>query len=710
WIRVLQREHQQQGHDAVAKVWRTMAAHRVQLPTSGLHATIAWTILLSPGSIEDEPQWNGLLVKIINYAKALRKNTGQTYPAIYQCVLTPFFRSPSTPSARVIVKWHKRLRRAGFQPPGSAVLTILDAALQSPLGNEALCALKTIYESSGQRDLYDQCILVALTNGDEAKALFLHQMCLAAGDAPSTEFFSSSGVQRLFDLDGDRSLPMVQSRRNSPSRTDKNAPSQPQVAWPKINREAMNVIMGDVHGIRPKEVSDHFCARLLATRMFSVDFILKGLYTLGVQTLRPLAVRELAVRVESSDEFRKKLDTLKSLGIRIGHEVYCQMVLKASVEQSIGLWQVLLTPDQDVEAYNNPSLQESALATALEKQEWSRAHTALVALSFHGPEAAFSAWNQFLKHHAQLQHGLPVTRIVADMQKLRIPMHSDVIHHIMRHVLRQRNPGRRQVKGHRQAHIHDDVLFVTRTLMESSEAGTPVHPEVWLELLKRFGMENRWDEVERFVHWLCNHYRLTDPEEQRRAPKGFRHYKRTLYHVLNTTTQQALLTWGFNWAVEQPVQDLEPRTRPPTATLLEDFGEPTRTSPKPTEDWARGLELLLRLRSRGVPVEIAAVRRAFRQRMWVLFGPAFSVLGRNNRARRLNRLSLVHYIRHANEVWPSLVDWIHPALLQPGANMKLLALKFFGVYRSVDLKRRTFVDVRRWLGQMSERQFTTEKR
>lgn len=700
WVEILHFRQRLDGLEGVVEVWQGLRRRDVDLPVSGEDAEMLWTTFLHaavPTSGVGSAESRNLLMDVFDYAVNLKDRTGLHFDGLHKCIVGSLLRSRSPNSARRVLAWSKRLFNAGFRSPDAIASIVVDAIL-SPHRHRALYSLSAIYLTSGHRNLYDSCVGEAVKVDDDAAALFLHQLFIKEGDGPSNEMFSTPAVQRLFALDKDESLPMKRSLRDRAKHLKPCELDALKAKLPPITRASMNTIVGDVHGIKPKEISDHFCARLFATRAFSVELVIKALSMFGVEKLGTLALREMAIRAGSLVELSNKLSDLKTHGISTGDHVYSQIVLRVVKEGQTSLWNVLLESDQHPESYDDVATQEALLTSFLEQRQWAQAHISLLALSLAGAHSSVRAWNLLLQHYLQHHEYRPMLNTFQNMQSQGLPLLQLSVRDIFWHVLPERQQGKRPMKG-RGPIFFDPLDFVTNALIYGSERGANVHHLKWKEILKRYGMDHRWNDVERLVLWLVEHYSIEKSASILGLNSRFYfHRKRailrtfTLRNIFNSSMRQALLVWGFRSA------SIRRQLRPVKFQKRNSDKEDLANVNVQYEPWAKGLALLRRLNMKDTRFSIDDARKAFRLRMWILFGPAYSTLGVNNEARRENRLSLAHYIRHANEVWNGLVDWIDPALLKKDQeNNKLLLPAFFGVVRRVSSKRREYVDVRAWL-------------
>ncbi|KAK4542492.1 hypothetical protein LTR36_006744 [Oleoguttula mirabilis] len=706
WVEILHFRQRLDGLAGVVAVWQGMRGRDIDLPTEGEEADILWTTFVR--AIIGEQQWarDASLPDPYAYIVHLKERTGRHYEKLYDIIIGSFFRV----RPGLVRLWHRRLSDAGLVPP-DALRRVAKDAMHSHLPVEAFKVFRQLYAQRQERSLYDCYVGVALEAEDSGDTVFgWHRFLLKNSDGPSQEMFACPDVQRLFELDKSASLPMVHAKRIPADGLHDTALPE----YPAMTRASMSGLMGDVHGIKPKEISDAFVAKMFATRAFSLDLVIRGLSFFALDKLGPIAVRELAVRAGSPVEFGNTLGSLKTMDIGISNAPYCRLVQNLASEGQSELFHALLASDQHPEAYEDTATQEALLTSFLEAGNWTQAHITLLCLSLAGVQQQAAAWNLIAQYYLrQRQHRL-VAQTIQHLQAQKAPLTFTTLTYLHRYLLPIRRRRKRPIESQRQDKPPFNALdFVTSACMYADDVarrdGRPenyVRPRVWRELLKRHGMTHRWPGFTKLVLWLVERY--SGPrfqQDNKSASSAVQLWPSCpLHFIFDRQMQQALFTWGFRSAAVRHQLHPAPCKRIPT-----DMGAPGPGGSQPerngTATWAQGLVLLLHLRSRGVNVVDADVWRAFRLRMWILFGPGHSTLAINEVTRQRNHMSLAHYIRTANDIWPGGLVQINPMLLGDGEDEALqlqpqLLLAFFGRQMRVGWRRgersQEYADVRSW--------------
>lgn len=688
WAEILQMRHRLHGREGLGAVWTGMRERGVDLPIQGEHADLFWTTFIN-SAIDDgkQPDTAGdalLLDSIFDYANNFRERTRQQYPSLYKVVVGRLLRV----APHLARMWHFRLVKDEYATSDDIVHVIPDLVqdAEPEILREQRKFFRQVYKQATRRDLYDEVISQALTSAPMHTALHFHQVLLANGDAPSQGFFRTEGVQRLFKLDRDGSLPM---KTKSSAMLAAARASQDDLQHALVNRETMNTLVGDVHGIKPKEFSDAFCARMFATRAFSTEWVIRGLALFGVDKLGPLAMREMAVRAGTLENLQRDLEMLRDTGITCNDSMFSHVLHRVAKDDNSELWQALLQSDQHPEAWDDPRTQNSMLVYSLEQENWVQVHIGLLVAALAGNHASTRAWNRVLQYYLMKREYSAIVSTLQFMKSQQVALTLYTTDLLKPCILPQRDVSKRPYKGHGPG-IFEPTAFVAKAYLYAARNGTHPRPAHWVEILKRLGMDHNWAYLERVVLTHLDRARISAiddgvfEEEEHRVER--------LKHVFTSNMRKALFVWSFRSAA---VRNL---LREPTARerdLHSNAGNNSSKESPTVEHWAKGLSLLQRLRDFGFDFPVDEVRVVFVQRMWILFGPGYSTRALNHEARRVNRLSLAHYVKHANEVWNGLIDWVDPELLEYENDPRLLQA-FFREYRMTSERRGEVADVKAW--------------
>ncbi|KAK4503113.1 hypothetical protein PRZ48_006540 [Zasmidium cellare] len=641
WIELLEYRQRVDGLDGIVEVWKGMRSRQVDLPLSGAEADILWTTLLhaclafQPNAVQLELQRS-----IMDHAKDLQQRYNAVWPKLYVCVVGRWLR------VMPYLSWvsHKMFTN-DFGISDYALGDLVEDCIASLKPGEARLKFHAIHRASGRTDLYDQSLPKLCKHIDDHEALLWHRLFIKLGDGPSPEIFALPSIQRLFELDADKSLPMHHHRSGADPRISAIPSDQQQ----PLTRANMSALVGEVHGIKAKEVSDTFVAKLFATRAFSLSLVIKGLSFFGIERLGPLALHEMALKAETYVAFSNGLSELKSMGIIIDTSVYGRLIEKVATDGHLHLFQVLMASDQHPEAYEDPQTQELLLVSFLERGDMLSAHLTLLALSLIGQTQHTRAWNRMLQHYIMERDYRAIDKTMRHMHDSKMPPTRTTLNIMNRNLLPPRNPGKAPSTYKSEMFILKPLQFTTNTYMFAAQNKVYVKPTLWKELLKRYAMAFKFDELERLVYWLLSWYGRN---------QSSRHLD--LLHREATSAVQAGTTTYEN-----------------------------------CQPWARGLLLVMKLKDFGMDVSPRDIRRALTVRLLPLFGPGFSRKLINEEMRLRNHLTLADYIKHASEICQVNLFNVDTALLsEERPNPSRLMVQIFGDRRRIGgVKNKEYADI-----------------
>lgn len=710
WVMILQFQDRIAGVRGVKRVWQGMRARNVDIPTDGYHQYVLWSTFLrafnarNTSSVFLNPTTEQRYFEaLVEYAIDLKQRTGHHYPGLYAGILGPVLRRSGN-----AVLWHDRLATEGMVPPNAMKLLVPYLSFSKSGRNQ----FRRLYQQGKERDLYDVLMPRVLQDCTSNGTRSWHDFLVKFGDRPSAKFGTEPAVQIL--LASEIGTDAESKRGVSTTLASDGDDHSLETLGVPFTRASMNTIVGDVHGIEKREISDTFCARLFATKVFSLDFIARSLHFFGVEVLGPLSIREMAIRSGSLSEMRDIVYRLRGLNIELGNSTYAMLAKQIVRSNSDGLFDAFLASDVHPETYNDSQTINKLLAMYLENGDWSQVHLILCALSATTSRASFKAWNALLQHYAYTRDYPSVRYTLQQMQThgAYIKLRSLTLLH--RYCLTHRSRGKRPATQVDRSRFNS-LNLVTQAYIYAAKRGQYVNPLLWIESLKRYGMAGRVDELEKLIMFLASHYtskrwsvanrivlentlgggRLrrnsrTSYVFARRLPD--RHISQLyLRRIFRPEMVKAIVTWAFNSAARK--RKLHP--------VEQNRAKVSITKTPAIQPWAVGIAVVRRLRKEaGVWAPSMLVRSAVKTRLKIMFGPAYSTIKFNNMAEQHSRLSVADYVRHANEVWGSTLINIDPKLLQADyldAETRARVLyALFGPRTRVSRRRHESADIIRW--------------
>ncbi|OQN95892.1 hypothetical protein B0A48_17729 [Cryoendolithus antarcticus] len=696
WIQILQFRQRLHGHHGVMAVYHGLRLRTIDLPVQGPHADVLWNSIFDAGiSMERAGRPHGELWGIYRHANVLRVAHGKVLRDLYTRMIGRLLRIASNThddQQSVVLKWHRRLVRDNWYGSGDARRLVADV-LQSASKKIAFHAFEVIYDAVAEHDCYDHCMPIVFEHGDEADVDAWHDLFVRHGDMPSAGYAAISVVSRL--------LGHVEDDRGNTSVPNRSLRKGPAVATPASPRSMLNSLLGEVHGITPKLISDSFCAKLFATSAFSIDFVIRTLNILGVEALGPLALRELAMRTKLTHDVDSRLTQIKAAGLQLTDCMYTRLLCKVVNDRSEELYRALICSDQHPENHDDSHMQKTLLANFVEAGDGLQVQLTLLCLQQADVNLDHSVWNRILQHCAKQGNWDGVTKAFQHIQSEGMPLSVRSINFLRKYVLPIRTRGKQPVpSGGIVGNERVARDFVLKACIYAAEHGQHVPPFIWTELLKRYGMEYNMDGVETITTWLVEHYHK-DAKPLTRPPRTHDptriSSKAVLRAALTDNMLRAIVMWGIRDAGQRDLLHESNSDEKRLAISASHDAEDMFDIPV----WARGLIILKKLRGRGFHVKTQVVREALRQQLWVMFGPSASMIPANAQIMERNRLSLAHYVLHAQRIWRSgNVHASDHAFVVPDWSAEeqgILYRRVFGDVRMVRQQTREYADVKAWV-------------
>ncbi|KJY00541.1 hypothetical protein TI39_contig323g00011 [Zymoseptoria brevis] len=640
WVELLQYRQRIDGFRGVLEVWKGLRRRRLDLPVRGQEADILWGTFINAG-VESDGLRAQFLRRVCEYAENLDERTCLQYPALHKCVVGRLLRV----SPQRAPDFHNRLV-ASFGTIHVDIRSLASDCANSQDHVEARNAFMQIYSRSEQESMYDAFMTEMLKCKDEEIILSWHRFFIKDGDKPSLEMAASPGIRRLYEMDNGGSLP-ARLRRRIDKFESARAKEEILQHLP-LTRAKMSTIVGDVHGIKQKELGDNFVAKMFATRAFPLDMVIKGLEFFGIEKLGPLALREMAFRAGSFVELSNKLTEVEAKGIVLDTSVYGRLVQKLTMDGSVQLFDTLIQSDQHPESYSDIETQELLLVDFLAKEDWLNAHLTLMGLSLSGQTGHARAWNRLLQGYIKQHDFRAIARTAQQMQAANMAFTKRTLTFMHRYVLPVRQIGRAPEASTGKPQWLEPLQFTTNAFIYAAQCGVAVNPSLWTENLKRYEL-------------LCESA-ATSVQVARAHPRAERSAAVDLQQTDAISAFRLGVPAGMAWG-------------------------------RTCEPWAKGLLLLKRMGDYGVPTRPELAKNAFLTRMWILFGPAASRNGFNEKVRLHNTRPLAYFVKHANEIWDGkLFDLDSELLKVKPQNQARLMVAIFGRRRRVSKIRRDWAD------------------
>ena len=661
WLELLQFRQRHHGAEGVKPIFERIVQKGLHLETEGPVAQALWYIFSEVGA-----QDTAFLEQVVRYASKLLRETGRSWTRLYLTVMSRMMRH----GLSMAMYWHTRLKE-DFPPVLDDFQKLFYISMESKMEN----IFAKMYADAPVPSMYASIVPKLCGARMYAEAFRWHFELLKAQDFPLDFSDIEPLLAHYAQLKDDHRVEVLAISTLERS-TKMKAPLRKFVSDSKvISRELMNRRLGEIHGIAPKYISDQFCARLFATKIFSVRNIINGLEVFGAQSIGNLSLRELVSRDDCKcDAVCQHLDLLRKAGIRLSTSKYTTVIRQAAQSNKRWLLQSIIDCDAHPDTFGDLNLQEKLFAMYLNRGDTIQMERTLATITSEVPEKflEMQRLNFILRGHIRLRNRDKVISMFEKMKAMNIPLTPKSSRHLRVHWL-----SRRRVSKTGLDLAPKNLTLLINVMRQTLEAGGTLPPEAWREILRRLGMFGRLTEFQSLALSLADWYgnlpppadssttvtrsfdRLAEQKKlganailpsQRQLPPGSlptipqlspaltngaaispplsdkpmkmsrAEHGKHLNTIFTKSSQQAIIAWGFQEEAKRP-QGLQRNLH--------------RPGYRP--NWTWGLSLLRQLRERGVPIYKASVAKACKQRLAQLFDMTWrSKRSVNRTARRLN--------------------------------------------------------------------------
>ncbi|OGM40701.1 hypothetical protein ABOM_010961 [Aspergillus bombycis] len=661
WEELLRYRQRHYGDRGTLDIWEGLMTRveGVQLPVSGDTADFFWQSFVELGLKQEV-----ILKELADYAFELWVKTGRRWDRFYESIVGGFLERGLAQQA---VEWHKRLRDPHLPCPND-VLSVLKPAINSsnPLYTAStipwkpkrhlipagLRAFESICRATHGHKIYSQAISTVLQSDYIDYAPRIHKLLIERGDHPQ----SYEDIQPLIEHTNECGSPgLIQKLRRYASirfpdqvEAISEDESDPRDELARQPEDQQSESRGKAW-LEEKPFKDDFGARLFATKALRFEMILSGLRMFGVTTIGPQSLREMATRAHGCQDIADKLQELQKAGISVGDSVFVRLLHKLATENRDILLSDLLNSDQHPDVLEDAQLQESLLLSYYVARDWRPYNLTLAILGQIFEDKSDLANVHFRKFLAAGEWKMAI-QVVDNMALRGATLSQESIDFIAERVLIPRAPGKPPRRDDIPA--TREIKFVSHTLRHGTSNGDLAVTELWVEVLKRLGMLNLWEELRKCCLWLARQYSsnsnttrsiVSYPKKSQRDTGGLaqQHGDRFLRKIFSQNMQAAIVAWGFRTRVSQQRKWMVTQGDPYESLI----------------PWVRGLVLLRELEKNGVHLSVAWIRRACRHRLAVLYGRHGLVNRRMNRMlRHENPYSVARVLGDINLAWgePSL--------------------------------------------------------
>ncbi|KAL8992600.1 MAG: hypothetical protein Q9169_006977 [Polycauliona sp. 2 TL-2023] len=634
WLELAQTRRRVYGITGLRLVWKSMLERGCKLPTAGPAANGLWHCFLELGF--EDPD---VLEAIFLYARRLKEDHGRVWPKLYAAAVGHYLQHQPDRAWLCHLRLHKHFSPSNRQ--------LRDLFMISPTKEKPRRIFLGMHECFSYARIYDVAIPELCTQGLYATAVTWHKKLIGRGDLP-TNAKATEPVLRYLAATGQNGRVMEYARLMVAAGVS-FIPYDTKgfIVSPGMPHKLLQMAE-DVKNNSPNNgYSDDFCARLMATRFFSIETIIKTLGFLGIREIGPLALRAMATRELGHSPYdrvvEQRLDQLTDAGMSTGDSTFSILLRKFIAEGRSHVLASIVSCDLHTDTFDDHNLQESLLTFYHETSDTTAFERTMAILLVRVPEGLILArrWNLILRSYVCRQKLGAVKSTIERMQNLQVQIEPRSVTHMSQKLLSPRQISRGPAET-------EEVDLLIRIWQDVLRSGGLVPPWIWTEIFRRLGMSGSLVMFERLALWLAAWYSsptyrtsLSCLLTQNKGDSEPLHPGMTidmnpnnpmhpLHIIFPPKLQQAIIAWGFQHTFPGLAKSVTHGRRP---------------------DWTWGLALLRKLHDSKVYIRQQTVSKAFKLRLIGLFGPGQSKRKINRLARRRNREGLVGYIGRSREVW-----------------------------------------------------------
>ncbi|KAK6189318.1 hypothetical protein LQW54_013389 [Pestalotiopsis sp. IQ-011] len=645
WICLLQHIQRMEGDKGVHKLWRAFWGRKSLHQLEKTPHEIFWiTIVEAALRLEDEK----FLDSVYTYAEYMVELHGTHWPELYMNIVPHFLRTGQHAKA---VKWHTRLV-ANFYP-GSQEFIAMIREFSTSGGSTSLFTLQTLYITSPERSFYDAIVPYLYGRGKAELARTWRTTCIKRDDgprfhAPSRQFLRYL-VSYFYPLSlHQKEVAIIIEETLSPSKTNEQ-----QVG---ISREFMNQVHGKTFGFDPKTYNDQLGARWFASSWVGLDLATSVVAALGVQQIGPLSLQSICLREGTAKGVLARLKKLEEAGITIPTSGYQSTILHLARTGDEELMMRLLQCDIHPDVFDDIELQAKLMASSAAAGDLSTYTVLLAARLACVADAAKTTANTMIRVQLQQRRYEAVLHIMDDLRSVGIPLEAEtcdfLVHWIQVKVNWHMSIPNKSQSGPRR------LKYALALCQRLTAMDVPVPIDTWTRVMYGLGRGGFLDDLYNLALELTDFYTTRRSSRPGFVPIHRADVPREIRKPLSEVKDLIGLFIPMDTPVNLP---LHPLNRIFSRKWQSDFLQWSfhgtwrsgRGSESHRPGFLRAIDVLRRLKERGLPVDTLKVQKAIHIRLADIYGRHPVASGRRRLARQTNLFSLSQVKSMIDEAWGS---------------------------------------------------------
>ncbi|KAK6349448.1 hypothetical protein TWF696_005732 [Orbilia brochopaga] len=619
WLQLLKFRARIHGEKGVKDVWFGVTMRRVMLPISGPVADEMWKLFIRVGLEDDD-----FLNKVYRYHLHIYHDWGKRrWKPMYNEVVGGLLRKKPTRA----LWWHYRL--IDINPPD--MVKFFKERAANPAN---LPAMFRIFSSGKVAPLYYSTIIPVICRLDMFEtAIDWHRMLFRKGDYPR----DSHSADRLFEYYAfhkplrDLEELLRSFHEKGIKITESSAISLIKARYRTRTIMELLCTLYSAKALSNEGLGDRFWTFLLTYQGFTEVDVTGYMAKLGIQQIGDLTAKAFVKRSKTIAAFVRGISMLNRHRISLDDEVYDKYVeMKARWSPEEALQESL--PIENLPVSRGNALLQGYLST----YRWKFFNLVYQKLRRRNPET----WNLFLSKLFITKQLSSALELMEEMRALSIPIWPAAQRELLRNLLLPRRLGHHPLTVGPGARKTKDLYLATNYLRALMMNGESVHPILWREILKRYGMFRKLKDLEDLCLWLVDWYDPQQPALRKAyAPIKFTDVKRVA--SLSYDNEADRIPWTeppaseSNKSPQNPLRLLFPAT---TVRSLVEWGfismqrrwvlhlvrRKSRMAVKARlSQCAWGIRLVKKLQAKGVWVDKRSVARAVRVRLRALDGTKY---------------------------------------------------------------------------------------
>jgi hypothetical protein len=651
WVDLLHVRERLHGLNGVEATFWDLIHSKWDLPVHHWSANLLWQKFLEHPALREH---------VIAYALDLRARTGRVYPDLYTDMMTLLLRDLNH-KTQDAVDLHYSFISWRYTINWKALQRLARLAASSNGGISTFAQLYDHYLNPSELGLYEPIIHTLCDRGEWRLAVQWHDKLVANGDMPVDSHNPITYLKRARP-----DLPLVRKLNpaSSPAAGTYRAKSLPSGnGFLKSATGVLNLKLPSVTA-NTDPLSDHLCARLFATRSFSVNFIISGLKLFESRVIGPLAMRELFLRAETPTQAKGFINTLREADISIAPSAYSRVVKTFAVEGPFDVLRSLVESDLHPDTLDDPPLQRQLLKMYHDQGDRLGEQRTLAILKLISDDSQEMSARplRYAERRRMVRVGNSTLVNAGQLNRLSVfledrvgkgVLFEDEFAVLWRGVIRPRVRGKRPDKTRR---FDNDLATMTNICLIALQKGHHVPANMLREILKRWGMIGKFDQVIRLCNFLVRNFGQQPETRGRRLDRSLFSKKGAsrlsnvsarpnavdyVQEVLGANGVEGIIVWGLKIGLkfaEDVRAGITSKRMGPSFLFL-------------------GLKMVQLLAKHGLVVETSEVARILQQRLFIIMGLGRAARRRHNiLAQELNPYSLEELVFAAERIWtgPSL--------------------------------------------------------